>query len=70
MLDVILLLLVLLLLDDLILLNCLAECVIVTSVVGQLLLGQPNDVGAYTIQEVLRMEGKMLRQWQSAVGHT
>lgn len=52
-LDVILLLLVLLVLDDFVLLDCLAEGVIVTGVVGQLLLGQPNDVCAYTIQEVL-----------------
>ena len=54
-LDVILLLLILLLLDDLILLHCLAEGVVVTSVVSQLLLSQPDDVRAHPIQEVLQM---------------
>ena len=53
-LDVILLLLVLLLLNDFILLDSFAEGIIVTGVVCQLLLGQPNDVRAHTIQEVLQ----------------
>lgn len=52
-LNVILLLFVLLLLNDFILLDCFAEGVVVTGVVRQLLLGQPNDVRAHTIQEVL-----------------
>ena len=54
-LDVILLLLILLLLDDLILLHCLAEGVVVTSVVSQLLLSQPDDVRAHPVQEVLQI---------------
>lgn len=53
-LDVILLLLIFLLLNDFVLLDCLAEGVVVTSIICQLLLGQPNDVCAYTIQEVLQ----------------
>ena len=56
-LDVILLLLILLLLDDFILLDGFAEGVVVTGVVCQLLLGQPNDVRAHTIQEVLQWTG-------------
>ena len=52
-LDVILLLLILLLLNDFILLDSLAEGVVVTGVVGQLLLGQPDDVCAHTVQEIL-----------------
>ena len=53
-LDVILLLLVLLALDDLILLHRLAEGVVVTRVVRQLLLRQPDDVRAHPVQEILR----------------
>ena len=56
MLDVILLFLILLLLNDFILFDSLAEGVIVTSVVGQLLLGQPNDVCAHAIQEILQVK--------------
>ena len=59
MLDVVLLLLILLLLDDLILLDCLAEGVIVASVVCQLLLSQPDDMRTHPIQEVL--------QWPQAI---
>ena len=54
MLDVILLFLVLLLLDNLILLDSLAKGVIVASIVRQLLLGQPNDMCAHSIQEILQ----------------
>lgn len=59
-LDVILLLLILLLLDDFILLDCLGEGVVVTSVVGQLLLGQPDHVCAHTIQEILQVKAREL----------
>lgn len=58
-LDVILLLLVLFLLNDFILLDSFAEGIIVTGVVCQLLLGQPNDVRAHTIQEVLQIVDKL-----------
>lgn len=54
-LDVILLLLILLLLNDFILLDCLAEGIVVTGVICQLLLGQPNDVCADTIQKILQI---------------
>ena len=54
MLDVILLLLILLLLDNLVLSDRLDICVIVTRVVCQLLLCEPDDVGAHPIQEVLQ----------------
>ena len=53
-LDVILLLLILLLLNYLVLLDCLGVRVKVTSVVCQLLLCQPNNVRAHSIQEVLQ----------------
>ena len=57
-LDVILLLGVLLRLDDLVLLHRLLEGVVVTRVVGQLLLGQPDDVRAHAVQEILRAGGQ------------
>lgn len=53
-LDIILLLLILLLLDDLILTYSLDEGIVVTSVVCELLLGQPDDMRTYTIQKVLQ----------------
>lgn len=52
-LDIILLLLILLLLDHLILLHCLGVCVKVTGIVCQLLLCQPDNVGAHSVQEIL-----------------
>lgn len=62
-LNVILLLLILLLLDDFILFDGFAEGVVVTGVVRQLLLCQPNDVRAHTIQEVLQtMDNRLYLQ--------
>ena len=58
-LDVILFLLILLLLDDFILLHGFAEGVVVAGIVRQLLLGQPDDMRAHTIQEVLQTMKKM-----------
>jgi len=54
MLDVILLLLILLLLDDLVFPHSLGVRVKVSSVVRQLLLCQPDDVRAHSIQEILQ----------------
>mmetsp|Transcript_2580 Transcript_2580/g.4312 ORF Transcript_2580/g.4312 Transcript_2580/m.4312 type:complete len:464 (+) Transcript_2580:1224-2615(+) len=54
-LDVVLLLLVLLLLNDLLLRHRLQEGVVVTGVVRQSLVSQPDDVRAHAIQKVLRV---------------
>mmetsp|Transcript_22868 Transcript_22868/g.53363 ORF Transcript_22868/g.53363 Transcript_22868/m.53363 type:complete len:560 (-) Transcript_22868:232-1911(-) len=54
-LDVVLLLLVLLGLNNLVLGNSFLEGVIVTGVVGQPLLREPDDVVAHTVQEILRV---------------
>ncbi len=54
MLDVILLLLILFLLDDLVFPHSLGVRVKVSSVVRQLLLCQPDDVRAHSIQEILQ----------------
>ena len=56
-LDVILLLLVLLLLDDLVFPHSFGVCVKISSVVRQLLLCQPDDVRAHSVQEILQAGG-------------
>ena len=55
MLDVGLLLLVLLLLHDLVVADSLLEGVVVAGVVGEPALREPDDVGAYAVEEVLRV---------------
>ena len=57
MLDVVLLLLVLLHLHDLVLGHRLDKGVVVTRVVVELLMGQPDDVGTDSIEEVLQSHG-------------
>ena len=54
-LDISLLFVVLLLLNNVVFFNSLDESIVVTGVVRQLLLRQPDDVRAHTVQEVLRV---------------